>query len=37
LRKRFRERGRAEIAQTVADAALVDAELKYLIEVMAHA
>ena len=36
LRKRFRETIRAEIAQTVADGADIDAELRYLVEVLAH-
>jgi RNA polymerase sigma-70 factor (ECF subfamily) len=36
LRKRFREIIRAEIAQTVNDAADVDGELRYLIEVLAR-
>jgi RNA polymerase sigma-70 factor (ECF subfamily) len=35
LRKRFRELIRAEIAQTVPDPAETDAELRYLIEVLA--
>jgi RNA polymerase sigma-70 factor (ECF subfamily) len=35
LRKRFRELIRAEIAQTVPDPADTDAELRYLIEVLA--
>jgi RNA polymerase sigma-70 factor (ECF subfamily) len=34
LRKRFRELIRAEVAQTVDDAAEVDTELKYLVEVL---
>jgi RNA polymerase sigma factor (sigma-70 family) len=34
LRKRFRELTRAEIAQTVAEGADIDAELRYLIEVL---
>lgn len=34
LRKRFRETIRAEIAQTVAEGADVDAELRYLVEVL---
>lgn len=37
LRKRFRELVRAEIAQTVGDNADVDAELRYLVEVLAQA
>ena len=36
LRKRFRETIRAEIAQTVDDSAEVDAELRYLVEVLAR-
>jgi RNA polymerase sigma factor (sigma-70 family) len=36
LRKRFRELIRAEIAQTVDDSAEVDAELRYLVEVLAR-
>ncbi len=36
LRKRFREVIRAEIAQTVGDAAAVDTELRYLVEVLAQ-
>ena len=36
LRKRFREVIRAEIAQTMDDAAGVDAELRYLVEVLAQ-
>jgi RNA polymerase sigma-70 factor (ECF subfamily) len=35
LRKRFRELVRADVAQTVPDTAEVDAELRYLIEVLA--
>lgn len=35
LRKRFREVARAEVAQTVPAAADVDAELRYLVEVLA--
>jgi DNA-directed RNA polymerase specialized sigma24 family protein len=35
LRKRFREQIRAEIAQTVADGTDLDAELRYLVEVLA--
>jgi RNA polymerase sigma factor (sigma-70 family) len=35
LRKRFRELVRAEIAQTLADDSSVEAELRYLIEVLA--
>ena len=35
LRKRFRELIRAEIAQTVPDSADIDAELRYLVEVLA--
>ena len=34
LRKRFRELIRAEIAQTVADGTDIDAELRYLVEVL---
>lgn len=36
LRKRFRERVRAEIAQTVGDAALVAEEMRYLVEVLSQ-
>lgn len=36
LRKRFRELIRAEVGQTVDDAAEVDTELKYLVEVLVH-
>jgi len=36
FRKRFREVIRSEIAQTVDDAAAVDGELRYLVEVMAR-
>jgi RNA polymerase sigma-70 factor (ECF subfamily) len=36
LRKRFRELVKAEIAQTVADAAQVQDELRYLLEVLSH-
>ena len=36
LRKRFREVIRAEIAQTIDDAAEVDGELRYLVEVLAR-
>ena len=36
LRKRFREAIRAEIAQTLAEGADIDAELRYLIEVLAQ-
>jgi hypothetical protein len=35
LRKRFRERVRAAIADTVPDDADVDQELRYLVEVLA--
>jgi RNA polymerase sigma-70 factor (ECF subfamily) len=37
LRKRFRELIRTEVAQTVDDAAEVDGELKYLVEVLVRA
>jgi RNA polymerase sigma factor (sigma-70 family) len=37
LRKRFREVVKAEIAQTVSDAAQVGEELRYLVEVLAQA
>ena len=37
LRKRFRESIRAEIAQTVGEGADVDAELRYLVEVLSRA
>ena len=37
LRKRFRELVKAEIAQTVDDAAQVQDELRYLLEVLSHA
>ena len=37
LRKRFRELIRAEVAQTVDDAAGIDTELKYLLEVLVRA
>ena len=37
LRKRFRELIRAEVAQTVDEAAEIDAELKYLLEVLVRA
>jgi RNA polymerase sigma factor (sigma-70 family) len=36
LRKRFRERVRAEIAQTVDTSDDIDSELRYLIKVLAH-
>jgi len=36
LRKRFRELVKAEIAQTVGDAAQVQDELRYLLEVLSH-
>jgi RNA polymerase sigma-70 factor (ECF subfamily) len=36
VRKRFRDTVRAEIAQTVGDHSDVDAELRYLVEVLAH-
>ena len=35
LRKRYRELVRAEVAQTVPESADVDAELRYLVEVLA--
>jgi RNA polymerase sigma-70 factor (ECF subfamily) len=34
LRKRFRELVRAELAQTVDDEGSIDAELRYLVEVL---
>lgn len=37
LRKRFRELIRADVAQTVLEAADVDAELRYLVEVLVAA
>lgn len=37
LRKRFRELVKAEIAQTVGDPAAVSDELRYLVDVLAHA
>ena len=36
LRKRFREVIRAEIAQTIDESGEVDAELRYLVEVLAR-
>jgi hypothetical protein len=36
MRKRFREKLRAEIAKTVSDPALVDKEIRYLVAVLAR-